>query len=95
MAIRPQHTVRMDELTWNEFGDIARAAGTDRATLLRQFVLWYVRRGTLPPRPSEGVVPTSGFEVNEGGGHTLAVIVSAQRNQHQSHQGKEDRRRRE
>jgi len=54
MNVRPQHTVRMDDLTWEIFGDVARDAGTDRATLLRQFVLWYIRaRGaTMPPRPA-------------------------------------------
>jgi len=52
MPKRPQHTVRMDELTWEEFGHRASEAGTDRATLLRQFVLWYLRRGLLPPRPA-------------------------------------------
>jgi hypothetical protein len=52
MANRPQHTIRMDECDWERFGDVARLAGTDRSTLLRQFVLWYVREGQLPPRPS-------------------------------------------
>ena len=50
MAIRPQHTVRMDEFTWERFGTAAARAGTDRATLLRQFALWYLREGPLPPR---------------------------------------------
>jgi hypothetical protein len=52
MAKRPQHTVRMDDLTWDAFGEAAAAAGTDRSTLLRQFILWYIGRAAhLPRRP--------------------------------------------
>ena len=53
MAVRPQHTVRMDDLTWRRFGEVAERAGTDRGTLLRQFVLWYLREAPLPPRVTE------------------------------------------
>ena len=58
MAKRPQHTVRMDDLTWSRFGAAAEAMGTDRAEVLRQFIRWYLRDpgGRIPVRPE----PVSG-----------------------------------
>lgn len=56
MAVRPQHNVRMDDLTWREFGDATRGSGSDRSAVLRQFILWYLRRAPLPPRPPARMV---------------------------------------
>lgn len=48
-----QQTVRVNQEKWDRFGELADAEGTDRSTLLRQFVDWYLRErgGVLPERP--------------------------------------------
>lgn len=40
-----------DEL-WQRLGEVAQAAGTDRATVIRDFIRWYVREpgAKLPTR---------------------------------------------
>jgi hypothetical protein len=54
MAKSPQRTIRMEDVqVWDRFGVEAKRAGTDRSTLLRQFILWYIREGALPPRPAK------------------------------------------
>jgi hypothetical protein len=48
----PKITLRVSEELWQRFGEVAHAAETDRATLLRAFIVWYVGRGKLPKPPS-------------------------------------------
>jgi hypothetical protein len=43
----------MDDLTWQEFGDATRSLGYDRSGVLRQFILWYLHRAPMPPRPAK------------------------------------------
>jgi hypothetical protein len=38
----------VDEL-WHRFGEAARAAGTDRSSVLREFIRWYVRDPDAKP----------------------------------------------
>lgn len=38
-----RQTVRVNETLWQQFGEVAEAAGTDRSTLVREFIRWYVR----------------------------------------------------
>lgn len=44
---------RLAEALWVRFGEAAERAGTDRGTLLRAFVRWFLREpgAELPPRP--------------------------------------------
>ena len=44
---------RLAEALWDTFGEAAKKAGTDRGTLLREFVKWYIRLpgAKMPPRP--------------------------------------------
>jgi predicted transcriptional regulator len=46
--------IRLDDKLWLELGELATAMGTDRASLLRQFAEWMVRRpgARLPARPA-------------------------------------------
>ena len=47
-----KRTVRMGAL-WDDLGKRAAAAGTDRATVLRELIRWYLRLpdAELPERP--------------------------------------------
>lgn len=51
----PIQRFRLDTPEWQAFGDAA-PPGTDRSTLLREFIAWYLRRpgATLPKRPTGG-----------------------------------------
>jgi hypothetical protein len=48
-----RQTIRIDEATWERFGNASAAAGADRSAVLRDFIRWYVGEpGTaLPERP--------------------------------------------
>jgi hypothetical protein len=50
----PQRTLVVDPTEWDELQVAAKAAGSDRATVLRAFIKWYIRRpgAKLPQRPS-------------------------------------------
>lgn len=50
-----RQTVRIDEELWTKLGLTTETAGTDRSTVLREFVRWYVREegAELPERPGE------------------------------------------
>lgn len=52
-APMPKQAIRVSKDKWDRFGEAADAADTDRSTLLRQFVDWYLRErgGVLPERP--------------------------------------------
>lgn len=46
-----RQTIRVDEDTWEKFGTRSQAAGTDRSTVLREFIRWYNREpGTRAPK---------------------------------------------
>lgn len=47
---------RLDEALWDRFGAAVTSAGTDRSTVLREFIAWYVREpgAKLPTRPAGG-----------------------------------------
>lgn len=49
----PQRTVGMDGRTWKGLDAAARATGSDRATVLRQFALYFMAEpgAKLPQRP--------------------------------------------
>jgi len=49
-----QHrSVRISDEDWADLDDAAKSAGTDRGTLIKQFIRWYLRRpeAKLPQRP--------------------------------------------
>lgn len=48
-----RQTMRVDEALWEQFGAATTAADTDRSTVLREFIRWYVREpgAKQPPRP--------------------------------------------
>lgn len=51
---RTQHrSVRVSDDDWADLDTAAKLAGTDRATLIKQFIRWYLRRSgvKLPERP--------------------------------------------
>lgn len=39
---KSRKAVRMDDDLWERFGQATEAAGLDRSTVLRDFVIWYV-----------------------------------------------------
>jgi hypothetical protein len=45
---------RLAEALWERFGEAARRAGSDRGSVLREFVRWYVGEAgaKMPRRPS-------------------------------------------
>lgn len=47
-------TIRVDADLWNRAGEEASKAGTDRATVIKEFLRWYVADpdAKLPERPS-------------------------------------------
>lgn len=51
----PQRTLVVDPTEWNDLGEAAKAAGSERAQVLRQFIKWYIRRpgARLPQRPGD------------------------------------------
>jgi hypothetical protein len=54
----PKITLRVPETLWWRFGQMAGAAGVDRATLLRAFIAWYTREpgAKLPPRIDRSIM---------------------------------------
>lgn len=40
----PRRTVRVDDETWDEFGTAAQQLGSERATLVREYIDWVLRR---------------------------------------------------
>jgi hypothetical protein len=49
-----RQTVRIDEKDWDDLGENAARAGTDRSAAIRAFVAWYNGRpgAELPERPA-------------------------------------------
>ncbi len=49
----PQQTTRVSQEKWDRLSRAADAAGTDRSTVIRQLIDWYLRErgGVLPERP--------------------------------------------
>jgi hypothetical protein len=45
--------VRLDDDLWKDLGVVARNLDTDRSTIIREFVKWFLRRrgAQLPERP--------------------------------------------
>jgi hypothetical protein len=51
----------MPPVLWDRFGEVADALGTDRASLLREWIRWAVgESGAQPPRRPEQGRPASG-----------------------------------
>lgn len=52
-APMPKQAIRIPKDKWDRFGRVTDAAGTDRSTVLRELVDWYLRErgGILPERP--------------------------------------------
>ncbi|MDX3714380.1 hypothetical protein PV733_36745 [Streptomyces europaeiscabiei] len=38
----PIQRFRLDTEPWQRFGELTKAEGTDRSSVIRQFVLWYI-----------------------------------------------------
>lgn len=53
-AVTPVRPIRVPLDLWNRFGEAAKRAGSDRSTVLRDFMKWYAHEpGTkMPRRPS-------------------------------------------
>lgn len=52
---RTQHrSVRISDQDWGDLDAAAKSAGTDRGTLIKQFIRWYLLRpgAELPQRPA-------------------------------------------
>lgn len=49
----PRHAIRIPDELWQRLGEVTEAAGTDRNTVIRALIRWYVREAGagLPPRP--------------------------------------------
>jgi hypothetical protein len=46
-----RQTIRVDEDRWNQFGETADTAGTDRSKILNEFIAYYNREpGAKPPK---------------------------------------------
>ncbi|MET9950193.1 hypothetical protein ABZ135_01410 [Streptomyces sp. NPDC006339] len=55
MSEKQQHTpprqIRIPNEDWSDFDDAAKAMGSDRAAVVREFIRWYLRRpGAKPPQ---------------------------------------------
>lgn len=52
----PEHTpvrsIRMDDETWGELGDVA--GERNRSAVINELVRWYLGRGRAPKRPHRG-----------------------------------------
>ena len=49
-----RRAIRIDDALWQRFGEVAAALGTDRATLIREWVRWAVGESSAsPPRRPE------------------------------------------
>lgn len=72
----PTRPIRVPPALWNSFGAVADHLGTDRSTLLRDFMRWMSfeegakmpKRPTVPPddMPQIAVLPAAVREVTEG-----------------------------
>jgi len=53
MPKTPTRPVRIDDDLWRRFGEAATAKDSDRSTVLREFIRWYVRESgaRMPKRP--------------------------------------------
>jgi hypothetical protein len=51
----PHRQIRVDDEPWSQFGEAAKAEGTDRSALVRAFISWYLRLpgAKLPKRPAD------------------------------------------
>lgn len=47
------HAFRVPDAVWDRLQEVAKAAGTDRSTVLRALIAWYLREpgAKLPNRP--------------------------------------------
>jgi len=54
-AKHSNHPIRFPDQDWEDLGEAAKAAGSDRSAVIRQFVNWWLRRplARLPERPPE------------------------------------------
>ena len=52
----PARQMRISDEDWADFESAATGQDTDRATLVREFIAWYLRRpgAKLPKRPDRG-----------------------------------------
>jgi hypothetical protein len=68
----PQRAVRVDDETWEQLGDAAVTAGTDRSAILRQLAQWWLRRpgAKMPERPR--AVP-GGTKTEPSGGEPAQI----------------------
>jgi len=51
----PARQMRISDEDWTEFETAATSQGTDRASAVREFIAWYLRRpgAKLPKRPDQ------------------------------------------
>ncbi len=56
----PIRTLRAENHEWGPFGEAAKRAGSDRTTVLRQFMRWYSGEpgAELPTRPEPPADPS-------------------------------------
>lgn len=56
-APTPPRQIRVDDHTWKTAEVVTTEAGTDRATIIREFLKWYIREpgARLPERPRRQV----------------------------------------
>lgn len=52
----PPRQIRIPDEDWGDFAEAAKQEGSDRATLVREFIRWYLRRpgAKMPQRPAQG-----------------------------------------
>lgn len=50
MANTPTRPIRLDLNDWQEFGELCKAAGTDRSTEIRNYIKWAIQRPEGPKR---------------------------------------------
>ncbi|MFJ6215053.1 hypothetical protein ACIQGZ_17210 [Streptomyces sp. NPDC092296] len=57
----PPRQIRIGD-EWYDFDTAAKTMGTERATLIREFIAWYLRRpgAKLPQRPDARPKPPAG-----------------------------------
>jgi len=49
-----RRAIRVDDALWTRFAEVAEALGTDRATLIREWIRWSVgESGAQPPHRPE------------------------------------------
>jgi len=49
----PRRAIRIPDPLWERFGQVVEEMETDRNSIIRELIAWYVRDSgaTLPPRP--------------------------------------------